>query len=71
LATIAIKGKASSSKSVFPKLLKHTCLMTKEGRKKVNPIPLPLSNMSLVMKMLFLVIIMILLIMINLFLVNL
>jgi hypothetical protein len=36
LATIAIKGKASSSKSFFPKLSKHTCLMTKEGRKKVK-----------------------------------
>jgi hypothetical protein len=36
LATIAIKGKASSSKSVFRKLSKHTCLMTKEGRKKVK-----------------------------------
>jgi hypothetical protein len=36
LATIAIKGKASSSKSLFPKLSKHTCLMTKEGRKKIK-----------------------------------
>jgi hypothetical protein len=36
LAAIAIKGKASSSKSLFPKLSKHTCLMTKEGRKKVK-----------------------------------
>jgi hypothetical protein len=36
LATIAIKGKASSSKSLFPKLSKHTCLMAKEGRKKVK-----------------------------------
>jgi hypothetical protein len=36
LATIAIKGKTSSSKSLFPKLSKHTCLMTKEGRKKVK-----------------------------------
>jgi hypothetical protein len=34
LATIAIKGKASSSKSLFPKLSKHTCLMEKEGRKR-------------------------------------
>jgi hypothetical protein len=32
VATIAIKGKASSSKSLFPKLSKHTCLMAKEGR---------------------------------------
>jgi hypothetical protein len=38
LATIAIKGKASSSKSLFPKLSKHTCLMAKEGRKKVKSI---------------------------------
>jgi hypothetical protein len=36
LTTIAIKGKASSSKSLFPKLSKHTCFMTKEGRKKVK-----------------------------------
>jgi hypothetical protein len=36
LATIAIKGKASSSKSLFPKLSKHTCLMAKECRKKVK-----------------------------------
>jgi hypothetical protein len=34
VATIAIKGKTSSSKSLFPKLLKHTCLMAKEGRKR-------------------------------------
>jgi hypothetical protein len=33
---IAIKGKTSSSKSLFPKLSKHTCLLTKEGRKKVK-----------------------------------
>jgi hypothetical protein len=36
VATITIKGKASSSKSFFPKLSKHTCLMAKEGRKKVK-----------------------------------
>jgi hypothetical protein len=36
LATIAIKVKASSSKSLFPKLSKNTCLMTKEGKKKVK-----------------------------------
>jgi hypothetical protein len=36
VATIDIKGKTSSSKSLFPKLRKHTCLMTKEGRKKVK-----------------------------------
>jgi hypothetical protein len=36
VATIAIKGKISSSKSLFPKLSKHTCLMAKEGRKKVK-----------------------------------
>jgi hypothetical protein len=36
VATIAIKGKTSSSKSFFPKLSKHKCLMTKEGRKKVK-----------------------------------
>jgi hypothetical protein len=38
LATIAIKGKASSSKSLFPKLSRHTCLMVKEGKKKVKSI---------------------------------
>jgi hypothetical protein len=36
LTTIAIKGKASSSKSLFPKLSKHKCLMANEGRKKVK-----------------------------------
>jgi hypothetical protein len=36
VATIAIKGKTSSSKSLFPKLSKHTCLMAKEGKKKVK-----------------------------------
>jgi hypothetical protein len=35
-ATIAIKGKTSSSKSLFSNLSKHTCLMAKEGRKKVK-----------------------------------
>jgi hypothetical protein len=32
LVTIAIKKKASSSKSLFPNLSKHTCLMAKEGK---------------------------------------
>jgi hypothetical protein len=36
VTTIAIKSKTSSSKSLFPKLSKHTCLMAKEGRKKVK-----------------------------------
>jgi hypothetical protein len=36
LATIAINDKASSSKLLFTKLSKHTCLMTKEGKKKVK-----------------------------------
>jgi hypothetical protein len=36
VATIAIKGKTSSSKSLFPKLSKHTCLISKEGRKNVK-----------------------------------
>jgi hypothetical protein len=36
VATIAIKGKASSSKSLFPNLPKHTCLMAKESKKKVK-----------------------------------
>jgi hypothetical protein len=34
VATVAIEGKTSSSKSLFPKLSKHTCLMAKEGRKR-------------------------------------
>jgi hypothetical protein len=36
LTTIAIEGKASSSKSLFPKLSKHACLMAKESKKKVK-----------------------------------
>jgi hypothetical protein len=36
MVTIAIKGKTSSSKSLFPNLSKHTCLIGKEGRKKVK-----------------------------------
>jgi hypothetical protein len=36
VATITIKGKASSNKSLFPKLSKHTCLMAKEGRNKLK-----------------------------------
>jgi hypothetical protein len=36
LATIAIKGKASSSNSLFSKLSKHISLMAKEGTKKVK-----------------------------------
>jgi hypothetical protein len=36
VATIAIKGKTSSRKSLFSRLSKHTCLMAKEGRKKVK-----------------------------------
>jgi hypothetical protein len=36
VVTIAIKGKASSSKSLFPNLPKHTCLMEKESKKKVK-----------------------------------
>jgi hypothetical protein len=36
VATTAIEGKTLSSKSLFPKLSKHTCLMAKEGRKKVK-----------------------------------
>jgi hypothetical protein len=33
---IAIKGKTSSGKSLFPKLSKYICLMTNKGRKKVK-----------------------------------
>jgi hypothetical protein len=38
VATVAIKGKSSSSKFLFPKLNqgKHTCLMTKENKHKVK-----------------------------------
>jgi hypothetical protein len=36
LATIAIKGKASSSKSLFPNLFKQICPMAKEGKKKIK-----------------------------------
>jgi uncharacterized protein involved in exopolysaccharide biosynthesis len=36
MATKSIKGKTSSSKSLFPKLSKHTCLISKEGRKRVK-----------------------------------
>jgi hypothetical protein len=76
LATVAIKGKASSSKSLFSNLPKHTCLMAKEGKNKVNPMVLPLPNMSLVMKilsqvmMIFLVMIICLVMMMTLFLMN-
>jgi hypothetical protein len=38
VATVAIKGKSSSSKSLFPKLNqgKHTCLMAKETKCRVK-----------------------------------
>jgi hypothetical protein len=36
VSTITIKGKTSSSKSLFPKLSKHTCLIAMEGRKKIK-----------------------------------
>jgi hypothetical protein len=38
MTTVAIKGKFSSSKSLFPKLnqAKHTCLMTKKNKHKVK-----------------------------------
>jgi hypothetical protein len=36
MTTIAIKGNSSSSKSLFPNLSKHTCLMAKESKKKVK-----------------------------------
>jgi hypothetical protein len=38
VATVAIKGISSSSKSLFPKLNqgKHTCLMVKENKRKVK-----------------------------------
>jgi hypothetical protein len=38
VVTVAIKGKSSSNKSLFPKLNqgKHTCLMAKENKRKVK-----------------------------------
>jgi hypothetical protein len=38
VATVAIKGTSFSSKSLFPKLKqeKHTCLMAKGNKRKVN-----------------------------------
>jgi hypothetical protein len=36
VATITIKGKASSSKSLFPNLSKNACLMAKKSKKKVQ-----------------------------------
>jgi hypothetical protein len=36
MATLAIKGNSSSSKSLFPNFNKHTCLMAKENKKKVK-----------------------------------
>jgi hypothetical protein len=36
MATLAIKGNSSSSKSLFHNLNKHTCLMAKENKKKVK-----------------------------------
>jgi hypothetical protein len=38
VATVAIKGSSSSSKSLFPNLNKgkYTCLMPKENKKKVK-----------------------------------
>jgi hypothetical protein len=36
MSTIAIKEKSSSSKSLFPNLSKHTCLMAKKDKKKVK-----------------------------------
>jgi hypothetical protein len=39
VATIAIKGKTPSSKSLFPKLSKHTCLIAKKGKKVKSNTP--------------------------------
>jgi hypothetical protein len=36
VVNIAMKGKTSSSNSFFPKISKHTCLMAKQGIKKVK-----------------------------------
>jgi hypothetical protein len=70
LATIAIKDKASSNKSLFPNLSKHTCLMAKESKNKVKTMFLPLPSTLLLMKILSLVMIMFLVMMMILFLVN-
>jgi hypothetical protein len=71
VATVTIKGKASSSKSLFRNLPKYTCLMAKKSKKKVKSKAPPLPNMSLVIKILFPMISIILVMMITLFLVNL
>jgi septal ring factor EnvC (AmiA/AmiB activator) len=36
MTTLAIKENSTSSKSLFPDLNKHTCLMAKENKKMVN-----------------------------------
>jgi hypothetical protein len=36
MTTIVINKKSSTSKSLFPNLSKHTCLMAKESKKKVK-----------------------------------
>jgi hypothetical protein len=48
VATVAIKGSSSSSKSLFPNLNKgkHTCLMAKENKRKVKSKSSPLKNVS-------------------------
>jgi hypothetical protein len=43
-ATIAIMGKTSSSKTLFPNLSKHTCLMAKESKRKVKTNVFPLAS---------------------------
>jgi hypothetical protein len=71
VVTIAIKGKASSRKSLFTNLPKNTSLMAKERKKTIKSKTPPLPNISLVMKILFLVITMILVMIMTRFLVNL
>jgi hypothetical protein len=71
LATIAIKGKASSSKSLFPNLPKHTCLMAKERKKKVKSKASSSSKYVTSDEDTFLVITMLLVMMMTPFLVNL
>jgi hypothetical protein len=48
VATVAIKGSSSSSKSLFPNLNKgkHTRLMAKENKRKVKSKSSPLKNVS-------------------------
>jgi hypothetical protein len=71
LATIAINGKSSSNKSLFPNPPKHTHVSwLRKAKRRQKSMPLPLPSMSLVMKILSLVMMIMFLVMMILFLVN-